>query len=323
MARYRYSLLSAKPLTSLTLLGLALLYLVLPEYGRALLARLMILAVYSYGYAVTFHMLGVMSLGHASLFASGMYGAGLYALYFPAGGPVGSVAAGLAASLVASIALGVVTLRTRGPYMMVATLLASQALYLLLLHFNEVTGGEQGVVLPRELTMAWQLLLLGLGESESRYLVSLAALSGAAASVSFLSSSKLGRTLVAMRDDEERVESLGYDRRLYRLAGFAVSGLLSGLSGALYVLMYGYMGAGFAGVMNSVQPILWVLAGGPSILIGPLAGCLAVTLLSDLAGGLVRGHVLVVGLGLVAIALAARRLSSVARTLGRVTGHGG
>jgi hypothetical protein len=58
-------------------------------------------------------------------------------------------------------------------------------------------------------------------------------------------------------------------------------------------------------------------------LIGPLAGCLAVTLLSDLAGGLVRGHVLVVGLGLVAIALAARRLSSVARTLGRVTGHGG
>jgi branched-chain amino acid transport system permease protein len=270
---------------------------------------------------VTFHLLGVMSLGHAALFAAGMYGAGLYALRSPVGGPPAAIAAGLASSLIASVILFLVTLRTRGPYTMIATLLLSQALYLLMLHFNEVTGGEQGIVLPRQATVAWQLGGV-LGEVGSRYFVALAGLTAAVLSVLLLHRSRLGRILLALRDDEDKLESLGYDRRLYRLIGFSVSGLLSGLSGSLYTLIYGYMGAGFAGVMNSVQPILWVLAGGPLVELSPFVGCLAVGLLSDLASGLVRGHVLVVGLGLVAIALATRRLVWVSRLLGRLEGVG-
>ena len=308
-------------LSALTIIVLALLYLLLPDYGRTLLTRIMILSIYSYGFAVTFHLLGVMSLGHAALFAAGMYGAGLYALRSPVGGPPAAIAAGLASSLIASVILCLVTLRTRGPYTMIATLLLSQALYLLMLHFNEVTGGEQGIVLPRQATVAWQLGGV-LGEVGSRYFVALAGLTAAVLSVLLLHRSRLGRILLALRDDEDKLESLGYDRRLYRLIGFSVSGLLSGLSGSLYTLTYGYMGAGFAGVMNSVQPILWVLAGGPLVELSPFVGCLAVGLLSDLASGLVRGHMLVVGLGLVAIALATRRLVWVSRLLGRLEGVG-
>jgi len=308
-------------LSALTIIVLTLLYLLLPDYGRTLLTRIMILSIYSYGFAVTFHLLGVMSLGHAALFAAGMYGAGLYALRSPVGGPPAAIAAGLASSLIASVILCLVTLRTRGPYTMIATLLLSQALYLLMLHFNEVTGGEQGIVLPRQATVAWQLGGV-LGEVGSRYFVALAGLTAAVLSVLLLHRSRLGRILLALRDDEDKLESLGYDRRLYRLIGFSVSGLLSGLSGSLYTLIYGYMGAGFAGVMNSVQPILWVLVGGPLVELSPFVGCLAVGLLSDLASGLVRGHVLVVGLGLVAIALATRRLVWVSRLLGRLEGVG-
>jgi len=300
------------------ILSLAAVYPLLPDYYRSFTARVLILSVYSYGYAVCFRMMGVMSLGHAALFAAGMYGAGLYTIYVEPN-PLSALLAGIAASVLASAALGALALRVGGHYLMIGTLLAAETLYLSALHFNDVTGGEQGRVLERGGTIVGALSGMA-GEMEIRYLISLLALSLAVAAVSALSYSGLGRLIVALRDDEEKLWSLGYNTSAIKLAGFAVSGALSGASGALNALLYGYMGAEYAGLLNSVEPILWTLAGGPLIQVGPLIGCIAVNIVSDIARGVTRGHVFVVGGGLVALALAAE-LSRGPR--GRVRGGAG
>lgn len=285
---------------------LAAAYPLLPEYQKALLTRVMILSIYSYGYAVCFQMTGIMSLGHAALFAAGMYGAGLYAFYISPD-PLAALAVGLLSSVLLSILLGALASRVGGPYVMIGTLLASQTLYLAALHFNDITGGEQGLVLRGEAAIMGALRPV-LSELDARYIVSLIALTVAAAVMTLLSFSRLGRMLQAVRDDEEKLESMGYNTSLLKLIAFVISGVLSGASGSLSALLYGYVGAGYAGVLNSVEPLLWVLVGGPYVEFGPFLGCLLVNLLADTARGFLRGHVLVVGAGLVAIALATGKL---------------
>ncbi len=294
---------------------LAVAYPFLPEYQKALVARIMILSIYSYGYAVCFQMVGIMSLGHAALFAAGMYGAGLYA-YYISPDPFVALAVGVASSVLLSMLLGVLAMRVGGAYLMIGTLLASQALYLVALHFNEITGGEQGLVLRGEATITGALKPL-LSELDARYMVSLIALTVVVAGITILSSSRLGRMLLAVRDDEEKLESLGYNTSILKLLAFSISGALSGASGSLLALLYSYVGAGYAGVLNSVEPVLWVLVGGPYVEFGPFLGSLLVNLLADTARGLLRGHVLVVGAGLVAFALATGRLRWAYQILGR------
>ncbi|MEM0381997.1 MAG: branched-chain amino acid ABC transporter permease [Nitrososphaerota archaeon] len=301
-------------------LALAAVYPLLPEYQRALMSRVLILSIYSYGYAVCFQMIGLMSLGHAALFASGMYGAGLYAFY-ASPDPLAALLVGVAASTLLSILFGLVSTRVGGSYFMIGTLLASQALYLAALHFNEVTGGEQGLVLEKEATIVGALGPL-LSELDARYFTSLAALTIVIVCVTILSHSRLGRLFHALRDDEGKLEALGYNTSALKLVAFTISGALSGASGALQALLYGYIGAGYAGILNSVEPVLWVIVGGPYIQVGPLLGCLAVNLLSDLARGLLRGHVLTVGAGLVAFAFATGRLRWAYRLLGVSRGRG-
>ncbi|MCS7145995.1 MAG: branched-chain amino acid ABC transporter permease [Nitrososphaerota archaeon] len=293
---------------------LAAAYPLLPEYPKALAARIMTLSIYSYGYAVCFHMIGVMSLGHAALFAAGMYGAGLYTIHVSPD-PLMALAAGIASAVSLSLLLGGLAARVRGPYLMIATLLASQTIYLAALHFNEVTGGEQGLVLEREATLVGVFRPL-MAEADARYFISLLTLSAAVAGVSLLSASRLGKLFLALRDDEEKLESLGYNTSLLKLTAFSVSGVLSGASGALQALLYSYVGAGYVGIFNSVEPVLWTLVGGPYVQVGPFLGCLLVNVLGDLARGLPRGHVLVVGVGLVAFSFATGRLGWVYRLLG-------
>jgi len=297
---------------------LACIYPILPEYAKFFLARVMILSVYAYGYAICFQMLGMLSLGHAALFAAGMYGAGLYTIY-ASPSPLSALLMGVAAALAFSLAMGLLSTRVGGPFLTITTLLAAQALYLVALHFNEITGGEQGIVLGREATLVWPLSPW-LGESDSRYLFSLVTLVIAVTGVWALSRSRLGKLFIAVRDDEEKLESLGYNTATLKLLGFALSGVYSGTAGALQALLYSYVGAGYAGILNSVEPVLWVLVGGPLIQVGPLLGCMLVNIIADLARGMLRGHVLIVGLGLVLIAFAAGRLSWAYRLLRRSTG---
>src|SRR5262249_26333473 len=77
-------------------------------------------------------------------------------------------------------------------------------------------------------------------------------------------------------DDPIRLEALGTDVRRVRALGFAASTALAGLAGALYVGASGFMSASVASVVFSVQALIWVAVGGPSSLLAPLVGVLAI-----------------------------------------------
>jgi len=90
--------------------------------------------------------------------------------------------------------------------------------------------------------------------------------------------SRAGRRWRAAGDDPVRLEALGVDVRRLRALGFAASAALAGLAGALYVGASGFMSADTAGVVFSVQALIWLAVGGPGSLFAPLVGVLAIQL---------------------------------------------
>ena len=119
--------------------------------------------------------------------------------------------------------------------------------------------------------------------------------------------SAAGRVLVAMRENTERSRMLGYDPFRYRLLALVVSGVFAGAAGALYGLLFGYVGGGFVSIQYSILPLLWVLLGGAGTVLGPFLGTLILFYLIDLAGGVTSASLMVVGVALVALVLFAPR----------------
>ncbi|MEL6476300.1 MAG: branched-chain amino acid ABC transporter permease [Pseudomonadota bacterium] len=286
--------------------GLALLLLalhfVLPPYHHGVLARVMVLSVFAMGYNVMFGYAGLLSLGHALFFAAGMYGMGLTAQLWGWGG-AGALLAGLLAALAVSAGAGVLALRTSGVQLMIVTLMFAQAGYLTVLYFGDLTRGDEGFVIAQATR---QIAGLDLSAEGTRYLAAWAAFSLALGLTLWLVTSPFGHVLVAIRENEDRTRMLGYDTWRYKFAAFVISGSMAGAAGALYGLLFGYVGASFAAVQYSILPLLWVLLGGAGTVLGPFVGTLFMFYLIDLSSGVTTAYLIVVGLALVLLVLFAR-----------------
>jgi branched-chain amino acid transport system permease protein len=281
--------------------GLAGLQLLLPPFHHGMLARIMVLAAYAVGYNVLLGYTGLMSLGHAMFFAAGMYGTGLTVHHLGFGIAAG-FASGIVAGLVVAGLVGLLTLRTTGPAFLIVTMMLAQAFYLTTLYFNEVTGGDQGFILAG-LHVELGGRRFALAEPAVKYNVALAVL-GVCLLVSLgITRSPVGRVLVAVRENEERTRLLGYNTYGYRLLAVLLSGLLAGVAGSAYTLLFSYVGSSFAGILYSIYPLLWTLLGGAGTVLGPLVGTLVMTYVVDITSGFTTAYLLVVGAALVVMIL--------------------
>lgn len=281
---------------------LALLHFVLPEYHVGNLARIMVLAVYAMGYNLLFGYTGLLSLGHAMFFAAGMYGLGLTMTHLDFGAAPGMVA-GLVAAFGLAAVVGALALRTVGVAFMIVTLMFAQAGFLIILYFGEWTRADEGFVIPQA---ARSIAGIDLSDATNRYFAALILFAIVLFIIARIVQSPLGRALIAIRENEERAEMLGYNTTRLKLYAVTLSGGFSGAAGAGYALLFGYAGASFAAVPYSILPLLWVLLGGAGTTIGPLIGTVFMFYLIDYASGVTDAYMLVAGVTLVLLTLFAR-----------------
>jgi branched-chain amino acid transport system permease protein len=278
---------------------LFLLQFVLPSYHHTNFTSIMVLATYGIGYNILIGYTGLLSLGHAMFFAAGLYGAGLTVHYFGID-PVSAFLLGALAALVFATAVGLIALRTTGVSFMIVTMMFAQACFLLILYFNEVTRGDEGIVIAGA---ARQIGGLNLTNPTLRYNLALALFAGGLVLCFILIRSRVGRVLIAIRENEDRVKMLGYHTFRYKLLAMALSGLLSGAAGAAYALMFGYVGATFASIEYSIYALLWVLLGGAGTILGPIVGALLMFYLVEWTGDVTESYRIVVGAVLVLLTL--------------------
>lgn len=281
------------------ILALVALGFLLPAYHRGNLARILVLAVFAMGYNIAFGYAGLLSLGHALFFAAGLYATGLGSTQLGWTAAPALIAGTLAGAGIAGLT-GLLALRTTGTAFMIVTMMFAQAGYLTILYAGDLTRGEEGFGIP---DVARRIGGLDLTGEATRYFAALILFAVAMLACLALVRSATGRVLIAMRENAERSRMLGYDPFRYRLLALVASGGLAGASGALYALLFGYVGGSLASIQYSILPLLWVLLGGAGTVLGPLVGTGLMFYLIDLSGSLTTATLMVVGVALLALVL--------------------
>ena len=279
--------------------ALVLAGLVLPEYHHGNVARIMVLAVFAMGYNLAFGYTGLLSLGHAMFFAAGCYMLGLGITQLGMSPELALIAAPLAGALL-GLFVGALALRTEGPAFMIVTLMFSQAGYLFTSYFGEFTRADEGFVIDGA---ARQIAGFDLTNPDIRYWAALLLFALTVVVSWILVRSRLGRAMVAVRENEPRARMLGYDTYRVRLIALTISGAIAGAAGGAYALFFGYVGASFASIQYSIFPLLWVLLGGAGTILGPFVGSLTMFYLIDITSSLSDAYLIVVGVVLVILVL--------------------
>lgn len=281
------------------LAALVALFFILPPYHSGNLSRIMVLAIYAMGFNILFGYTGLLSLGHAMFFAAGMYGFGLSINLGGVPLPVAFLI-GMASATALAAVTGFLALRTTGVAFMIVTLMFAQTAYLVVLYFGSYTRGDEGFVIQSAERIIFGIDLTTEG---ARYVTALLLFSACFLALARVIGSPFGRTLVAIRENEERARMLGYDTGAHKLKAMILSGLISGVAGAAYAMLFGYVGATFATVQYSIFPLLWVLLGGAGTTIGPLLGVFFMFYLIDFSSSVTTAYMLVAGVVLVLLTM--------------------
>ena len=281
------------------LMLLFLLQFILPTYHHSSVSKIMLLASYAIGYNFLLGYTGLMSLGHAMFFSSGMYSMGL-GIYYLELSPLNGVIFSASFSLMVSLIFGLFALRTSGVSFLIVTLMFGQTFYLSILYFNEFTFGHDGFSLAKYLE---SFVIFGkeylFSNPDIRYNFALLLLTSYLLITTFIVLSPVGRILIAIRENESRTQLLGYNVFYYKLFALVLSGTFSGVAGAMHGLLFSYIGTTFAEIHHSISPLLWTLLGGAGTVIGPLFGTGIMYYLIDFIGEITKNYLLVVGIVLI------------------------
>jgi branched-chain amino acid transport system permease protein len=279
------------------------LQFVLPDYHQLAMTRVMVLAIFAMGYNLLFGYTGLLSLGHALFFASGLYGAGLAAYHLGWSVPA-AFAAGIACSFIVSLLMGLISLRTTGVSFMIVTMMFAQVAYLASMYFSEWTRGEEGLVMPQS-ARSFELFghVFDLTNATVRYNIAFALMALTLLITFAIIRGPAGRAMVAVRENEPRTLMLGYDTFRLKLMALVISGTLSAMAGAAYALLFAYVGSSFASIQYSIEALLFTLLGGAGTILGPLLGTVSMFYMIDIASEYTSAYMLVTGVALVLLIL--------------------
>jgi branched-chain amino acid transport system permease protein len=213
---------------------------------------------------------GMVSFGHAAFVGTGAYVASIALAEGFASAWLGWPAALLASGL-AALAIGAVSLRTRGVYFIMITLAFAQMAYYLV-NSMKAYGGDEGLSLPARATLGFGL---DLGDEVTFYYVVLAILALALYALHRLANARFGRALLAIRENEERAEALGFPVLGYKLVAFVIAGAVAGLAGALLASHGKYVNPNVLHWTQSGTLLIMVILGGVGRLWGGVIGAAA------------------------------------------------
>lgn len=282
-----------------------LLALCVPVLGiyPVFMMQLLCFAMFACAYNLLLGFSGMLSFGHAAFFGASAYATAWLATAH-GWGPASATLAGAAVSALLGAVIGMIAIRRRGIYFAMITLALAQLVYFVCLE-APFTGGENGLQgVPRGALFG----VLPLKSDVVMYYVVLATFVAVFLFIRRIIHSPFGQVLKAIRENESRAISLGYQVNRYKLVAFMLSATIAGLAGSLKALVLGFATLSDVLQSNSGEVILMTLLGGTGTFFGPVVGAaVVVTLqqyLSDIAGGWVT---VIIGAVFIACVIAFRR----------------
>ncbi|MGH8707778.1 MAG: branched-chain amino acid ABC transporter permease [Burkholderiales bacterium] len=271
-------------------------------YYIDLLRRVMIFAIAAASLNLILGYGGLVSFGHAAYLGVGGYAVGILAFYGIHSGWLQWAVAILASALVA-LAIGAISVRTRGIYFIMITLAFTQMLYYLGISVEEF-GGDDGLRVKVKSQFSG---LIDLGDPVAYYYLVLALLLGVLYLVHRLVNSRFGLVLRAAKSNEARSRAIGFSPYPYQLAAFVISGALCGLAGALLANHTSFVTPEYMHWTRSGEIMFMVILGGLGTAPGPALGAFALLIIEDLLAGWTQHWQIILGPLLVLSVLYFRR----------------
>ena len=245
---------------------------------------------------------GMVSFGHAAFFGTGAYGV---AFLMARGVDSAWIAwpLAMAAAALLDAAIGAASLRTRGLYFIMITLAFAQMAYYLAVSLQAL-GGDDGMALAARSRVAPGLELAG---EMPLYYVALALAAAVAYGLGRLVDSRFGRALQAIRENETRMEAIGFPVLRLKLAAFVIAGAVAGLAGALLANLNGRVGPGLLDWPQSGTLMVMVILGGVGLRFGGFLGAAVLLGLEEILSGYTIHWQLGLGVLLLAVVLRAPR----------------
>ena len=250
----------------LVLVVLAAVTPFLPEYVCILLIQALIFGILAMGLDLLLGYTGLPSLGQAAYFGVGAYAVAILTTRYELGFFPTVVLAILLSAAVAAI-FGLIAIRAKGVYFLMLTLALAMVVWGLAWRWTSLTDGDNGITgIPRPelgfdlnsyINLFYFILFV--------FILCLGALY-------VLVNSPFGRSLVGIREREERMQMLGYNVWLHKYLAFIFSGIFAGIAGVLWAYYKNFVTPDDLFIDVSVEALLMVALGGPATLVGATIG---------------------------------------------------
>ena len=259
--------------TNLSMLGLMLL-LVFPLVAPALnldfyisfVRRVLIFALAATSLNFILGYGGMVALGHAAFFGAGAYVVAMLSVQGVSHALIAWPVAMLVAGALAFV-IGLISLRTRGVYFIMITLAFAQMVFYLFISLRQY-GGEDGI----NLTSPSLLPGLNLADDRTFYYVVLVVVLACLWWLNRLINARFGQALQGIRENESRMEALGYPVFRIKLLAFVIAGVMAGLAGALLASHNQFVSPSLMHWTASANLIIMVIVGGIGLRYGGLVG---------------------------------------------------
>lgn len=289
--------------TRVLLLAAALVLLVAPWMAYPIfLMKLMCFALLAASLNLLVGYVGLLSFGHAMFFGSAAYGTA-HAVKVWGLDPLLGVAFGVLVAAAVGALTGLLAIRRAGIAFSMITLASAQLIYFLALRLP-FTGGEDGI---QSVPRGHLLGLIDLSDNTKLYYVVMLAVVAGFWLIWRIVYSPFGQVLTAIRDNEARAISLGYQVNRYKLLAFTLSAALAGLAGSLKTLVFQIATLTDVSWVTSGEALLMGIVGGLQTLLGPVAGAIVVVTMATSLSSVAEAVLIVQGVVFVLVVMLFRR----------------
>ena len=252
---------------------MALALLMAPAFGiyPVFLMKALCFALFACAFNLLIGFGGLLSFGHAMFFGGGAYFCG-YAAKMLGWPPELAILGATAATSLIAVAVGSIAIRRQDIYFAMTTLALAQMAYFIFLQ-APFTHGEDGIQsIPRGRLLGF----IDLNDPLAMYYTVVVIFLAAFLCVHRIVHSAFGHVLVAIRDNEPRAISLGYDVARYKLICFVLSATLAGLAGSIKAIVFQLASLNDVHWTMSGEVVLMTLVGGIGTLFGPVVGAFVI-----------------------------------------------
>jgi branched-chain amino acid transport system permease protein len=270
----------------------AVFFLLLPFLTpyRSLATEMIIFAIFALGYDIVFGYTGLLSFGHAIFFGIGAYATGLVLVRLVPSLFVALTIA-TAVGLVVAFIVAFLSIRKKGIYFVMITLAFCQMFYFIAFKWTSLTGGDNGfhgvprpsfgpVNLSHETTFYFFILVIF-------FLCVLLAFR--------IVNSPFGRVLKALKENEDRARSVGYNTTTFKTIAFMISAFFASLAGGLYAVHSNFVPLDTMSIGTSGDVVIMALLGGIGTLYGPIMGAMLIVYLKNFLSNWIGNWNLVLG----------------------------